>query len=66
MLRAVFRALFIRTSATRQGALAFHREIVDAIEARDADGAECATRTLIDDTAASLAGRRARQQAEAT
>ena len=55
MLRAVFRALFIRTAATRPGALSFHREIVDAIEAGDADAAERATRTLIDDTAASLA-----------
>jgi DNA-binding FadR family transcriptional regulator len=54
MLRAVFRALFIRTAATRSGALSFHREIVDAIEAHDSDAAEQATRALIDDTAASL------------
>jgi DNA-binding FadR family transcriptional regulator len=54
MLRAVFRALFIRTSATRAQGLPLHGAILDAIRAGDPDAAELATRALIDDTAASL------------
>jgi DNA-binding FadR family transcriptional regulator len=55
MLRAVFRALFIRTSATRAQGLPLHGEILHAIRSRDSDAAERATRALIGDTAASLA-----------
>lgn len=59
MLRAIFRALFIRTSATRAQALPLHEAILDAIRDGDAAAAEQATRALIDDTAASLASTRA-------
>lgn len=59
MLRAVFRALFIRTIATRARGLPLHGEILDAIRADDPETAERATRALIDDTAASLARTRA-------
>jgi DNA-binding FadR family transcriptional regulator len=59
MLRATFRALFIRTSATRAQALPLHAAVLDAIRAGDAGAAEEATRTLIGDTAASLAAVRA-------
>jgi DNA-binding FadR family transcriptional regulator len=59
MLRTVFRALFIRTSATRAQGLPLHGAILDAIRAGDAEAAERATRALIDDTAASLARTRA-------
>lgn len=55
MLRAVFRALFIRTSATRAQGLPLHGAILDAIRAGDPEAAERATRALIDDTAASVA-----------
>ena len=57
MLRAVFRALFIRTSTstTSAAALPVHGAVLDAIRARDPAGAQEATRTLISDTAASLA-----------
>jgi DNA-binding FadR family transcriptional regulator len=55
MLRAVFRALFIRTSATRAQGLPLHGAILEAIRNRDAEAAERATRALIGDTAASLA-----------
>jgi DNA-binding FadR family transcriptional regulator len=55
MLRAVFRALFIRTSGTRAQGLPLHGAILDAIRAGDAEAAEGATRALIDDTAASAA-----------
>jgi DNA-binding FadR family transcriptional regulator len=55
MLRAVFRALFIRTAATRLQSLPLHAAIVDALRAHDPEAAERATLALIDDTAASLA-----------
>jgi len=55
MLRATFRVLFIRTSATREHALPLHAAVLDAIRAGDAGAAAEATLTLISDTAASLA-----------
>jgi GntR family transcriptional regulator, galactonate operon transcriptional repressor len=55
MLRATFRALFIRTSATREHALPLHGAVLDGIRARDAAAAQEASLTLISDTAASLA-----------
>jgi DNA-binding FadR family transcriptional regulator len=61
ILRGVLRTTFAFTttpSRSRRRALPFHRAIVDGIEARDADAAEEAARTLIADTAADL--RRAR------
>jgi DNA-binding FadR family transcriptional regulator len=55
MLRATFRVLFIRTSATREHALPLHAAVLDAILGGNAAAAAEATRTLISDTAASLA-----------
>jgi DNA-binding FadR family transcriptional regulator len=55
MLRATFRALFIRTSATRAQALPLHAAVLDAIRDGDAQAAQDAVRTLVGDTAASLA-----------
>jgi DNA-binding FadR family transcriptional regulator len=54
MLRAVFRALFIHTSANRAQALPLHGAMVDAIRARDGLAAVRTTQALIDDTAATL------------
>jgi DNA-binding FadR family transcriptional regulator len=55
MLRATFRVLFIRTSATRAQALPLHAAVLDAIREGDAQAAQDAVRTLVGDTAASLA-----------
>jgi len=63
MLRLTFRALFIRTSATREHAHPLHGDVLDAIRAGDAAAAAEATRTLISDTAASLADARAAKAA---
>jgi DNA-binding FadR family transcriptional regulator len=54
MLRATFRALFIRTSARRAQALPLHAGVLDAIRNGNAAAAEDAVRTLVGDTAASL------------
>jgi DNA-binding FadR family transcriptional regulator len=55
MLRATFRALFIRTSATRAQALPLHAAVLEAIRNGNAAAAEDAVRALVGDTAASLA-----------
>jgi len=59
MLRAVFRALFIRTVATRERGLPLHGAILDAIRAGNPEAAEQTTRALIDETASGLSRPRA-------